>query len=112
MEGQEVFKRAVRAMSQAALNAMERGGVKADDIKYFLGHQANMRIIDAVQKRMGVTDDRVYRNIQHYGNTTSASIPLCIDELNEQGKLQKGDKLVLFAFGAGLTWGACYLIWD
>jgi 3-oxoacyl-[acyl-carrier-protein] synthase-3 len=112
MEGQEVFKRAVRAMSQAALNAMERGGVKADDIKYFLGHQANMRIIDAVQKRLGVSEDRVYRNIQHYGNTTSASIPLCIDELNEQGKLQKGDKLVLFAFGAGLTWGACYLIWD
>lgn len=112
MEGQEVFKRAVRAMSQAAVNALDRGGAKPEEIRWFLGHQANLRIIDAVQKRLGVAPETVYRNIERYGNTTSASIPLCLDELNEQGKLQKGDKLVLFAFGAGLTWAACYLIWD
>jgi 3-oxoacyl-[acyl-carrier-protein] synthase-3 len=112
MEGQEVFKRAVRAMSQTAIDALARGGAKPEEVKWFLGHQANMRIIDSVQKRLGVPTETVYRNIAKYGNTTSASIPLCLDELHEQGQLQKGDKLVLFAFGAGLTWAACYLIWE
>ncbi len=112
MEGQEVFKRAVRAMSQACLDALEIGGGKAEDVKWFIAHQANMRIVDAVQKRLGVPAEKVYCNIQRYGNTTSASIPLCLDELNEQGQLQAGDKVVIVAFGAGLTWAGCYLIWD
>jgi len=112
MEGQEVFKRAVRAMEQTVRRALAQEGVEPHEVAWFLGHQANIRIIQATQKRLEVPEERVYINIQRYGNTTSASIPLCLDELNEEGKLKPGDGVVLFAFGAGLTWASCYLIWE
>ncbi len=111
MEGQEVFKHAVRRMEQTVRDVIAKDGVEPAEVNWFLGHQANQRIIQSTQRRLGVPPEKVYINIQRYGNTTSASIPLCLDELNEEGKLKPGDKIVLFSFGAGLTWASCYLIW-
>jgi 3-oxoacyl-[acyl-carrier-protein] synthase-3 len=112
MEGPEVFKRAVRKMEQTVRDVIAKENVEPMEVDWFLAHQANSRIIQSTQKRLQVPPERVYINIQRYGNTTSASIPLCIDELNEQGKLKPGSKVVLFAFGAGLSWASCYLIWE
>lgn len=111
MEGQEVFKHAVRRMDQTVRDVIAKDGVEPSEVDWFLGHQANQRIIQSTQRRLGVSEEKVYLNIERYGNTTSASIPLCIDELKEEGKLKPGDKVVLFSFGAGLTWASCYLIW-
>ncbi|MCD6282856.1 ketoacyl-ACP synthase III [bacterium] len=112
MEGPEVFKRAVRTMEQTVRDVIAKENVEPLEVDWFLAHQANSRIIQSTQKRLQVPAERVYINIQRYGNTTSASIPLCIDELNEEGKLKPGNKVVLFAFGAGLSWASCYLIWE
>lgn len=108
-EGRTVFKHAVEKMSQVAVDVMDRNNLKSDDIAWLVPHQANMRIISATGNRMGLPDERVMVNIERYGNTTSASIPLCLWE-NEKN-LKKGDKLVFAAFGAGFTWGAAYVKW-
>lgn len=108
-DGQPVFKAAVVGMADVSAEIMERNNLTADDVAYLVPHQANLRIIDATAKRMGVGNEKVMINIQRYGNTTSATIPLCLWEW--ESKLKKGDNLVLAAFGGGFTWGAVYVKW-
>ena len=97
-------------MLTSSLSIMERNGLSVEDINWLVPHQANLRIIEAVSSRAGVPSEKVLVNIEHTGNTSAASIPLCLDEY--KGRLKKGDKIILTAFGAGFTWGAMYLIWD
>ena len=108
-EGRAVYKHAVRDMLSSSQSIMKRNGLSVDVIDWFVPHQANLRIIEAIAGRIGIADEKVLVNIQHYGNTSAASIPLCLDEYKKQ--LKKGDKIVMTAFGAGFTWGAMYLIW-
>lgn len=108
-EGRAVYRHAVIDMFTASRDLMERNGLTVDNIDYFIPHQANLRIIEAVGSRLGIDPEKVLVNIQKYGNTSAASIPLCMDEFKH--KFKKGDKIVLTAFGAGFTWGAEYLIW-
>jgi 3-oxoacyl-[acyl-carrier-protein] synthase-3 len=108
-EGQTVFKRAVSDMADVASEIVERNGLTNDDITWIVPHQANLRIIDAAARRLKVDIDKVMINIQRYGNTSSATIPLCLWEWEKQ--LKKGDNLILAAFGAGFTWGANYVKW-
>lgn len=106
MQGNEVFKLAVRAMEDAALEALDRNGLKLDDIDLFIPHQANRRIIDAIAKRLGITGTRVFINLHKYGNTSSASIPIALDEANRNGDIKPGNLLLLDSFGGGLTWAS------
>lgn len=108
-EGATVFKYAVKHMSDVAAQIMQRNDLTADDIHWLVPHQANKRIIDATASRMGVGEDKVMFNIYKYGNTTSATIPLCLWDY--ESKLKKGDNLILAAFGGGFTWGASYFKW-
>ena len=108
-EGQSVFKFAVVNMADVAAEIMERNKLKADDIAWLVPHQANLRIIDATGRRMGLPPEKVMINIQNYGNTTTATIPLVLWEYEK--KLKKGDKIILAAFGGGFTWGSIYLKW-
>ncbi len=111
MEGREVFKLAVNAMVGASQDVLKQGGVSIDQVRWVIPHQANMRIISSVGKYLGVPDEKVYVNLQRYGNTSAASIPLALDELARSGQIKDGDHLVLTAFGGGLTWGAILLKW-
>jgi len=108
-EGQFVFKHAVSDMSDATVRILERNHLTKDDIAWLIPHQANLRIIDAVAQRVGLEYDKVIVNINRYGNTSAASIPLCMWE--SEKKFKKGDNIILTAFGAGFTWGAVYLKW-
>ncbi len=108
-EGQTVFKFAVSKMADVAVEMMERQHLTSDDVAWLVPHQANMRIIDATAKRMGLSPDKVMINIQKYGNTTAATVPLALWDYEK--KLKKGDKLILVAFGGGFTWGAVYVVW-
>ncbi len=108
-EGRAVYKHAVRDMLQSSLTVMKRNNLTVDEIDWFVPHQANLRIIEAIAGRIDIDPAKVLVNIQHYGNTSAASIPLCLDEY--KNRLRKGDKIVMTAFGAGFTWGAMYLIW-
>ncbi|RYY34925.1 MAG: ketoacyl-ACP synthase III [Sphingobacteriaceae bacterium] len=108
-EGQAVFKFAVTNMADVAANVMERNNLTSDDIAWLVPHQANKRIIDATANRCGVTADKVVVNIERYGNTTNATIPLCLWEW--ESKFKKGDNIILAAFGGGFTWGSVYLKW-
>ncbi len=108
-DGKTVFKFAVKKMADVSHEIMERNQLSGDDIAWLVPHQANKRIIDATTRRMGLSTDKVMINIQKYGNTTAATIPLCLWEWESQ--LNKGDNLVLAAFGGGFTWGAVYLKW-
>lgn len=108
-DGQFVFKHAVTNMADTAVEIMEKNGLKPEDVAWLVPHQANLRIIDATGRRMGLEPSKVMINIQKYGNTTSATIPLCLYEWENQ--LHKGDNLILAAFGAGFTWGAVWLKW-
>jgi 3-oxoacyl-[acyl-carrier-protein] synthase-3 len=110
-DGKAVFKVAVKGMADVSVELMEKSGLKAEDIAYLVPHQANMRIIDATAERMGVSKDKVMINIDKYGNTTAATIPSCVTEYYREGKIKKGDNLILAAFGAGYTWGASHLVW-
>ncbi len=108
-EGQPVFKAAVSRMADAAQEIMKRNHLTAEEIRYLVPHQANLRIIDATARRMGLSSDKCMINIERYGNTTAATIPLCLWDYESQ--LKKGDNLILVAFGGGYTWGALYLKW-
>jgi 3-oxoacyl-[acyl-carrier-protein] synthase-3 len=108
-EGKAVFKFAVTNMADVAAEVMERNHLTADDIAWLVPHQANKRIIDATAARTGVSEDKVIVNIERYGNTTNATIPLCLWEW--ESKFKKGDNLILAAFGGGFTWGSLYLKW-
>ena len=111
MQGNEVFKLAVRAMDDVAHEALSTNSLTTADIDLFIPHQANRRIIDAIGKRMGLADDQLFVNLERYGNTSSASIPLALDEANRAGRITAGDILLLDAFGGGLTWGAALVRW-
>ncbi len=108
-EGQTVFKYAVTGMADVAADIMERHNLKPEDVAWLVPHQANLRIIDATARRMGVSKNKVMINIEKYGNTTAATIPLCLWDFEKQ--LKKGDNIILAAFGAGFTWGSVYLKW-
>lgn len=108
-EGQPVFKFAVSKMADVSAEIMEKNNLSADDVAWLVPHQANLRIIDATARRMGLSKDRVMINIDRYGNTTNATIPMCLYEWESQ--LKKGDNIVLAAFGGGFTWGSIYLKW-
>lgn len=110
-DGKAVFKVAVKGMADVSVDIMEKNNLKSEDIAFLVPHQANLRIIDATAKRMGIEKEKVMINIDRYGNTTAATIPLCLTEYYRAGKLKKGDNLVLSAFGAGFTWGAIYVKW-
>jgi 3-oxoacyl-[acyl-carrier-protein] synthase-3 len=111
MEGKEVFKFAVKIMGEASAQAMTQAGWKAEDISLFVPHQANIRIIESAAKFMGLPMDKVFVNLDKYGNTSAASVGLALDEALGQGMVKAGDKLVLVAFGAGLTWAATAIEW-
>jgi len=111
-DGQAVFKAAVKGMADVTVEIMEKNGLKGEDIAWLVPHQANLRIISATAKRMGLEMDKVMVNIEKYGNTTAATIPLCLSEWYQAGKLKKGDKIILASFGAGFTWGAIYFVWN
>ena len=111
MDGQEVYKFAVRTVPKAILEAVERAGLTVDEIDVFLLHQANIRIITSVSKRLGVPLEKFPTNLENCGNISAGSVPILLDHVNRRGMLKKGDKVVLAGFGAGLTWGASVLTW-
>lgn len=108
-EGLQVFKFAVTKMADVSAEIMEKNNLSSDDVAWLVPHQANLRIIDATANRMGLSTDKVMINIQKYGNTTAATLPLCLWDYESQ--LKKGDNIILSAFGGGFTWGAIYLKW-
>lgn len=111
MEGQEVFRRAVVKMAESSARALERAGVGLEDVVLLIPHQANVRIIDATARRLGVDESKVYVNIASYGNTSAATIPVALSEALEEGRIQPGDVVVFTAFGGGLTWGSAVVRW-
>ena len=106
MAGQSVMKFAVKAMSESSDRVLEKAGLTYDDIKLVIPHQANYRIVESAVKRMGIGEDKVYLNVHKNGNTSSSCIPVALAELEEEGRIQRGDKLLIVGFGGGLTWGA------
>jgi len=108
-DGQPVFKAAVKSMADVSEEIMERNNLRADDVAWLVPHQANKRIIDATARRMGVGNEKVMLNIEKYGNTTNGTIPLCLWEW--ENKLNKGDNIILAAFGGGFTWGSIFIKW-
>jgi len=111
MKGREVFRHAVQWMQQSALIVLEKAGMKPEDITWLVPHQANIRIIDSTRERLGLPPEKVYVNIDKYGNTSAASIPIALSEMHEKGLLKKGDIVLLVSFGAGFTWGAVLMRW-
>ncbi len=109
-EGRAVYKHAVLDMLTSSQEVIKRNGLTVDDVDWFVPHQANLRIIEAVGDRLGIAPERVMVNIQHRGNTSAATIPICLDEFRD--RIHRGDKLVLTAFGAGFTWGALLITWS
>jgi len=111
MAGSEVFKSAVRAMGDSALKVIEQAGIKSEEIDLLIPHQANIRIIEATARRLKMPMEKVYVNIDKYGNTSSASVPIALDEARRKGRIKKGDKVLLVAFGGGFTWGGALIEW-
>jgi 3-oxoacyl-[acyl-carrier-protein] synthase III len=112
MAGNDVFKFAVRIMQDASVECIERANLDIQDIDYLIPHQANIRIIEASAKRLKLSMDKVYVNLDRYGNMSAASIPVALDEAYREGKIKKGDNIVLVGFGGGLTWGASVVRWS
>ncbi|NLB79668.1 MAG: ketoacyl-ACP synthase III [Clostridiaceae bacterium] len=112
MDGSEVFTFATRIMTVATKKVLENAGLEMEQIQYIFPHQANMRILQNAAKRLNVPMDRIYSNLEYTGNISSASIPVCLDEASNNGLLKKGDKIILVAFGGGLTYGAALLTWS
>ena len=111
MDGQAVFKKAVEKFPEVIMEALNKNGLQTTDIKILIPHQANLRISQFVQKKLRLNDDQVHNNIQKFGNTTAASIPIALCEAWEQGKIKEGDLVCLAAFGSGFTWGSALLKW-
>ncbi|MGH9454419.1 MAG: beta-ketoacyl-ACP synthase III [Terriglobia bacterium] len=111
MRGNELFKVAVRNLEDVSRRVLEKGGIKSEQLDLFIPHQANQRITDAVRERLGVPAEKVYSNISRVGNTSSASIPICLDECVRTGRIKKGDLILMSAFGAGVTWGSVLMRW-
>jgi 3-oxoacyl-[acyl-carrier-protein] synthase-3 len=111
MQGQEVFRRAVRVVVESARMTLDRAGVAASDVAWFVPHQANIRIIESASSRLGIAADRTIVNIDRYGNTSAASIPLALAEAADDGRLRDGDLVLMSGFGAGMTWASALLQW-
>lgn len=111
MEGQEVFRRAVTKMGESSKISLEKAGLSLDDVALLIPHQANVRIIDATARRLGLDESKVFVNIHSYGNTSAATIPVALTEALEQGRIQPGDNIVFAAFGGGLSWGSAVHRW-
>lgn len=111
MNGKEVFKLAVPAMVSGAKTVLAEAGIDISQVRWIIPHQANQRIINAVTTRLGAAPEQVYSNIQEYGNTSAASVGICLDELNRSGRLQHGDMVLATSFGAGLTWASVLIRW-
>ena len=111
MEGQVVFKMAVRKFPEVIMEGLTKAGLNLEDLDMLIPHQANLRINQFVAHTMGLRDDQVYNNIMRYGNTTAASIPIALSEARDEGKVKKGSVVTLAAFGAGFTWAAAVLRW-
>lgn len=111
MEGQAVFRFAVTTVPKYIRQILKKTGLEAQDIKFFILHQANRRILELIAKRLKVDMDKIPMNLDHYGNTSSASIPILLDEINRNNLLEEGDKIILSGFGGGLTWGATLIEW-
>jgi 3-oxoacyl-[acyl-carrier-protein] synthase-3 len=111
MQGREIFKQAVRGMSESSLQAIAQAGLTSDDIALVVPHQANLRIIEATAKRLNVSMERVFVNLDRYGNTSAASVPIALVEAAEQGRIKTGDYVLLTAFGGGLTWASSIIRW-
>jgi len=111
MNGQFVFKHAVRRFSEVIYEGLHKNNLEVSDISLLIPHQANLRISQFIQKKFGLADDQVYNNIHKYGNTTAASIPIALSEAHEQGMIKTGDTVVLAAFGSGFTWGSVIIKW-
>ncbi|MFM1936533.1 MAG: 3-oxoacyl-[acyl-carrier-protein] synthase, partial [Planctomycetota bacterium] len=110
MHGREIYKFAVTRFQEAIQDALERTGLAVGDVQHYICHQSNQRIIESAVEKLGLPADRVYVNIDRYGNTSAASIPICLDELFEAGRIESGKPIVLVAFGAGVTWASC--VWN
>jgi 3-oxoacyl-[acyl-carrier-protein] synthase-3 len=106
-----VFKFAVRIVEEASLEVLKKAQKTVDDVKLFIPHQANIRIIQSAAKRLGIPEEKVFVNVEKYGNTSSASIPIALDEASRSGRIREGDIVLLVGFGAGLTWGAVLIQW-
>ena len=111
MDGQEVYKFAVRTVPEAIVKATERAGISVDEVDLFILHQANIRILQSVSKRLKIPMEKIPMNLQTCGNISAGSIPILLDFVNRRGMIQRGNKIVLAGFGAGLTWGASALTW-
>jgi 3-oxoacyl-[acyl-carrier-protein] synthase-3 len=111
MRGREVFKFAVTIMGEVSVQALEKAGIRPEQVDLFIPHQANIRIIQAAAERLNLPMERVFVNVERYGNTSAASIPIALYEAHVQGHLKRGDLVVVVGFGAGLTWGACVIRW-
>ena len=111
MDGREVYRFAVRAMIDSTLKTVRQAGLSLDDIDLFIPHQANMRIINAANRELGIPDSKVFTNVHRYGNTSAASIPVALCEAIEEGRINKGDKILMVAFGAGLSWAGTAVEW-
>ena len=112
MKGNEVFKSAVRAMEESAIETLKKAGIKESDVDWLIPHQANIRIIDFLKRRLKMPDEKVIITIDKYGNTSASSIPIALDESAREGKFHKGDLILLVAFGAGFTWGGILIRWE
>ena len=111
MAGREVYKFAVNANVDTITSLLERNNIGIEDIDHIIPHQANKRIISAVSIKLGINADKIYTNLEKYGNTSSASIPICLDEMNKKNMLKSGDMLILVGFGGGLTYGGSLIQW-
>ena len=111
MNGREIFRIAVRWMEQSAITMLERNNLKPEDISLIIPHQANLRIIDALVRSIKIPKEKFFVNVDSYGNTSAASVPIALDEARQKGCIQSGDYVLLVAFGAGLTWGSTLIKW-
>jgi 3-oxoacyl-[acyl-carrier-protein] synthase-3 len=111
MEGRETFKHAVTRMCQAAEQALAESGLQTSDVALVIPHQANARIITAIADKLGLPEERMFMNVQHYGNTSAATIPVALDEAARSGRIQRGDVVLLVAFGGGFTWASTVIVW-
>lgn len=111
MNGREVFKFATKNVIQSMQKVMEQEGITQEEVKYFIPHQANARIVEVISKKLKIPYEKFYLNMERYGNTSSASIPIALNELNEKGLLERGDKIILSGFGGGMTWGTMLITW-
>jgi 3-oxoacyl-[acyl-carrier-protein] synthase-3 len=111
MSGQDVYKFAVRSMTDSILQAAEKAGISLDELHFIVPHQANSRIVDAAARRLKVDPAVMIQRMQDFGNTSSASIPICLDEMIRDGRLKRGDKVAISGFGGGLTYGAAIIVY-